>query len=219
MRRSGLGAGDRAFLRQRHERGVVASGSFTSEIFFGQHWEDLPREMAYAEVQWDVLLPIEDGLPVADLKRFVPGVTWDRLQGSGVLVRPADGAAIKTAWAEHVSDTPYRTPEEIPPGTYEEGGVTRTVVNRYERDRAARAACIQYHGTTCVVCGFNFEHAYGPLGQNLIHAHHLKEISTFGPGYKIDPVKEMRPLCANCHSMVHRTRPALTLEQLKAKIR
>lgn len=220
IRKSGIRIGDRALLmRQSHERGLVASGIFASEIYEAEHWDDPGATTTYADVDWDFLLPVEDRLPVEHLKTAVPAVKWDRLQGSGVLVRSPHDASLEALWLEHVHASPYREPDELPPGEYEEGAVTRVEVNRYERDRAARAACIAHHGTTCVVCGFDFQQRYGPLGKDFIHAHHVREISTLGAGYKIDPVKELRPLCANCHAMVHRSRPALTPQSLKARLR
>jgi len=220
IRKSGITVGDRAFLlRQRHERGVVASGRFVSEIYTGQHWEDPSRLCTYADIDYDVLLPIDDRLRVDDLKQQVPGVAWDRLQGSGVIATPPSDHKLEQAWSTHTATTPYRTPGEYSSPTYEEGDVTRVEVNRYERDRGARAACIAHHGTTCVVCGFNFQKAYGELGRDFIHVHHLREISTLGANYQIDPVDDMRPLCANCHSMVHRSRPALQPAELKRRMK
>jgi 5-methylcytosine-specific restriction protein A len=107
----------------------------------------------------------------------------------------------------------------MPAGFYEEGAVTRVLVNRYERDRAARAECIAHHGTTCIVCGFNFEQRYGELGRNFIHVHHVREISTLGPGYRVDPKTDLVPLCPNCHAMAHRKTPALTPAQLRRRLR
>ncbi len=220
IRKSGISRGDRAFLmRQHHERGLVASGTFTGGIYTDQHWDGSGRLTTYAPIKWEHLLPVEDRLPVEDLKAAVPGVAWDRLQGSGVLVRPPDDGALEALWASHVQATPHRLPGEYKPGTYEEGAVTRVEVNRYERDPAARRACIAHHGTACAVCGFDFEQTYGKIGRDFVHVHHLREISTLGPGYQIDPVQEMRPLCANCHSMAHRRRPALTPKQLQAALR
>ena len=48
--------------------------------------------------------------------------------------------------------TPVTNPEELPTSTYLEGAVHKVWANRYERDPAARKACIAYHGEACVVC-------------------------------------------------------------------
>ena len=103
--------------------------------------------------------------------------------------------------------------------SYPEGAVERILVNKYERNRDAREACIAAHGSTCAVCEFNFEKAYGDLGKGFIHVHHLVEISSIGKEYLVQPVTDMRPVCPNCHAMLHKERPALTIEALKAKLR
>lgn len=221
IRKSGISEDDRAFLmRQHHERGLIASGRFpTGEIYERADWRGTGGLTRYVDVDWDVLLPVDDVLTVEELKGQVPGVEWDRLQGSGVMVKSPSDAQLNRLWDRHVGGTPYRAPGEVTPGGYREGSIVKVAVNRYERDRKARAACLAHHGTTCVVCKFNFEDAYGLIGRNFIHVHHLREISTLGPGYKIDPLTELIPLCANCHNMVHRRRPAFSPSELRRKLK
>ncbi len=51
IRKSGISRGDRAFLvRQHRERGLVASGTFTSEIYTGSHWDESERTTTYADI-------------------------------------------------------------------------------------------------------------------------------------------------------------------------
>jgi 5-methylcytosine-specific restriction protein A len=216
IRKHGIAPGDRAFmLRQSRDRGLVASGYFASEIYEDHHWDGSARFTTYADVRLDVILPIADRLPTEVLKAEVPAVPWDRLQGSGVAVVPPHDGILEQVWAAHVDDAL----DELPNSTYEEGALARVLVNRYERDRTARAACIAYHGTTCLVCGFDFEERYGELGRDVIHVHHVREISTLGPGYRVDPRIDLIPLCANCHAMVHRARPALQPDDLRRLLR
>lgn len=96
-----------------------------------------------------------------------------------------------------------------------EGAVKRELVNRYERSRYNRAVCINFHGCRCKVCGFDFEVRYGRIGAGFIHVHHIVPVSRLGPGYLIDPVEDLVPVCANCHSMLHRRDPPYTVEELK----
>ncbi|WP_433206298.1 hypothetical protein ACQP00_39300 [Dactylosporangium sp. CS-047395] len=103
IRRSGISVGDRAFLfRQRHERGVVARATFTSEIYENAHWDGSGRTTTFAEVAFDTLLPVGDRIPVEVLRAVVPGVPWDHLQGSGVAVRPPAAADLERLWRDHV---------------------------------------------------------------------------------------------------------------------
>ena len=93
-------------------------------------------------------------------------------------------------------------------------------INRYERDPRARKACLDHHGYRCAVCQFSFEERYGPLGRNYIHVHHTLELSKVPPGYRVNPVTDLVPLCPNCHAMIHRgTGPALTVDELKQQLR
>lgn len=100
-----------------------------------------------------------------------------------------------------------------------EGAKGRVEVNRYERNPLNRAACIAGWGTTCQVCGFDFSAVYGPIGEGFIHVHHLTPVSRLGDGYVIDPVKDLLPVCPNCHAMFHRADPPYPPEVLKAIIR
>jgi predicted HNH restriction endonuclease len=60
------------------------------------------------------------------------------------------------------------------------------------------------------------EDRYGPAACELIHVHHLSPISEFGGTHLIDPVKELAPLCPNCHAVAHRRVPPFGIEELKA---
>jgi len=96
-----------------------------------------------------------------------------------------------------------------------EGAVCRVVVNAYERNSAARAACIAHYGTRCVACGFSFGDTYGEAGAGFIHVHHLRSIADIGAEYAVDPIEDLRPVCANCHSIIHRRSPAYTINELQ----
>ncbi len=122
-----------------------------------------------------------------------------------------DGAAKSTAQVD--------SPEQVTSGDYREGSVRQVLVNAYERDRAARQAYIDRYGLACCVCGLRFEDRYGPLGSGFIHVHHLVPLSELGPDYQLDPVRDLRPTCPNCHAMLHRQRPPLEIDALRALLR
>lgn len=100
-------------------------------------------------------------------------------------------------------------------GSYSEGALSVHVTTRYERDPAARKACIEAHGTSCIVCGFSFERTYGDHGKGFIHVHHLKPLSQARSGRHTDPIKDLVPVCPNCHYMLHRGDRLLLPEELK----
>lgn len=73
------------------------------------------------------------------------------------------------------------------------------------RNPQLRQQCIDRYGYQCQCCGMDFAEMYGEeLGANFIEVHHLKPISTFETeGIPKDFVKNLVPLCSNCHSMIH----------------
>lgn len=104
---------------------------------------------------------------------------------------------------------------DLPNSNFVEGNEVRYELTKYERNPQARLACINYHGCSCKACGINFGNVYGEIGEGFIHVHHLTPISQQVGEYQIDPINDLVPLCPNCHSMVHRSTPPLTIDQLK----
>ena len=88
-------------------------------------------------------------------------------------------------------------------------------VNKYERSRINRSACICHYGSFCQSCGFDFEKVYGELGKGFVHVHHIIPVSEMGANYVVNPIKDLIPLCPNCHSMIHKKNPPFTLKELK----
>lgn len=102
---------------------------------------------------------------------------------------------------------------------YSEGAVRRITVNAFERDSKARAVCLKKHGCYCRVCGMNFESNYGRLGKGFIHVHHKKPLAATRREYIIDPIKDLIPVCPNCHAMLHTSEPPLSIDELKRYIK
>lgn len=106
-------------------------------------------------------------------------------------------------------------PDELPEGGYFEGAASNIVVNNYERSLEARKQCIEHFGAICSACEMDFETVYGEIGRGFIHVHHKVKISRIKQEYVIDPLNDLVPVCPNCHAMVHRTEPPLSIERLR----
>ena len=104
-------------------------------------------------------------------------------------------------------------PTSYEKATFVEGTRRDVIQSIVERDPAARAACIAIHGLSCAACGFNFGATFGRLGEGFIHVHHSNPVS--GGVMVVDPEKDLVPLCPNCHAMVHRRDPILSLAEIK----
>ena len=146
---------------------------------------------------------VDDG--PAKIEGFTQQLTEKSLTKIGNAWYAVDtGLSTQVALAEELS-----TPEK-----YSEGARFAVTINAYERNPKARAACIAHHGYICAVCGFDFVYVYGGLGEGFIHVHHVIPIGRIGKEYKIDPIADLIPVCPNCHAMIHRVEPPLTVDQL-----
>ena len=89
--------------------------------------------------------------------------------------------------------------------------VSKTI---YKRSRRLRDAAIQHYSRdgsiTCETCGFDFAERYGELGEGYIEMHHKKPLSQYGDQstseFIKEAIKDLAPLCSNCHRMIHRSR-------------
>jgi 5-methylcytosine-specific restriction protein A len=98
-----------------------------------------------------------------------------------------------------------------------EGAVVRVEVNKYERNPVARMRCIEHYGDRCWVCDVSFGDLYGDIGTGFIHVHHRVLVSDMkGEPYVVDPIRDLVPLCPNCHSMIHRRRPPYEPAELRS---
>jgi len=106
-------------------------------------------------------------------------------------------------------------PDDIEDKNLFEGAKKQITVNAYERNSQARKECIEHYGYICQICDFDFEKVYGDIGKGFIHVHHIVDISTIGENYKIDPIKDLIPVCPNCHAMLHKRKPAYSIKEIK----
>lgn len=99
-----------------------------------------------------------------------------------------------------------------------EGLVNEITATVRERSQAARDGCIRTHGWNCAVCDVNFEKLYGPIGKEFIHVHHLEPLAACNEAREVNPTTDLIPLCPNCHAMVHRKEPPISISDLRTMI-
>jgi 5-methylcytosine-specific restriction protein A len=114
------------------------------------------------------------------------------------------------------------TDPDLDEASAREGGLLELMHLRRERDRTIRnkavAAYKRRNGrVACEVCGFDFAAIYGFRGENYIECHHKVPLSQSGA--TITRISDFALLCSNCHRMIHRTRPWLTVSELIALVR
>lgn len=124
------------------------------------------------------------------------------LRDAGIETEEAEAA---TVIAEEIAE----------PSLYVEGATKQISVNAYERSREAVEECKRHHGTVCVICDFDFGAVYGAEFAGFIHVHHLRPLSEVGSEYKIDPIKDLRPVCPNCHAVIHHGSDLRSIEEMR----
>ena len=200
-------------------RGIVGHAAVTSAPWRGRDPKDSSKTTNRIKIKFDWLVPKTDLIDVVTLEAAAPNTRWRSIYNSGARMDPADQLAVRRLWFDASKDS-TSDDDEVVPGTFPEGSMRTVQVNKYERSRAARAACVEAHGSTCAVCGLDFKLIYGPIGDGYIQVHHIVPLSQLGAGYEVDPVTDLVPLCANCHVMAHQRKPEpYSVRELKRRVR
>jgi hypothetical protein len=198
--------GDRVFFHVGGE-GLVAFGSVDSQPEPAIHWN---RRYAAQIVNVHLLATF---VSLVSIQEEMPGFGWARYPRSYVTLSAEDSEQIDAIIAE--SDALYSDVEADGDG-YIEGSVKSVYVNAYERSAAARKAAIEEHKPICSVCGCDFGKLYGPTMAGFIHIHHIRPLNEIEEAYRVNPKKDLIPVCPNCHAVIHSQRKALTVAQVRS---
>lgn len=104
-----------------------------------------------------------------------------------------------------------------------EGRILTRVHKYRERNRVLvkrkKASVLRNFGCLCCeVCGFDFFKTYGARGRDFIECHHTVPVSSLGENGQTN-VKDLALVCANCHRMLHASRPWWSIEETKEALR
>lgn len=107
-------------------------------------------------------------------------------------------------------------PQELPDEIFIEGSMKDILTNRYERNVKARSRCLAHYGPVCQICGMDFSKTYGECFKGIVEVHHRKPLNEIKQDYIVDPVKDLIPVCPNCHRALH-SKPdgVYTAEEIK----
>lgn len=202
-------------------RGLIGSGVITAAPYDGVHYDPerakQGEQTLFVDVQFDYLSD-RPQIQVEELETLGMDRSIYNTRRSGRTVPEEIAGTVMQAWQSRVGLVPFRAADELSETEVEscKEGARRTIkVNAYERDPEARRRCIEHWGCQCSVCDFHFEYSYGPIGKSYIHVHHLVPLSTIGEEYVVDPINDLRPVCPNCHAMLHRSSPPMTIKELQ----
>lgn len=216
--------GDRAFLVRLgvEPKGIMGSGTVVSEPFLSQHWSGEDKLVHRVLIEFDTLLnPESESLLSLGILEHgeMSNQEWTP-QSSGISIKSDIIDKLETIWFDflNTADSNNRFSNQVAITSFTEGSSSNITITRYERNPHARQACINHYGLSCTICGFDFESFYGEAGKDFIHIHHLYEISKHNSEHKVDPIKDLHPVCPNCHSVIHRKKPPYTIDEMRKMI-
>lgn len=228
-------SGERLFLLKQgpdQPKGIMASGMSVSKAYEDKHWNDEKAsqgEMAiYVDAEWEVILDPEHEplLPVSAFQiESLPSVHWST-QKSGIVIPEPVHEMIEELWNRHVMavrESGSRCsiaaidPEE---DEFPEGRVLYRLHRSHERSpqlvKKAKSLALRKGGRlACAICDFDFFKTYGSVGMDFIECHHVIPVSELAED-AVTKVSDIVLVCSNCHRMLHRRRPWLRLDDLRA---
>lgn len=224
-RKNSVAIKDRFFLTRigkktpHNQKGIIGCGYITSTPYQDEHYKQDKIQAGELALYTDIVFSALSDRPIIDLdtlRNDYPKINWTPEQsGMSLELDVAEKLFAKIGGYGH---RPHQwTEDEVT--RYVEGKPKTITVTTYDRSTKARQACIQAHGYSCAACGFNFSDKYGQIGQTYIQVHHLRQLADIGNEYVIDPVNDLRPVCANCHCMLHLRKPAYSIDELQAKLK
>lgn len=175
------------------------------------------RDLFYAGwLRGTELSGIPDRLQARMQARDVDAIALDENE-SAAMLRSLGGPAEEVGPARG-GDEPLDEVEQGMAEALEGRKVTARHVRR-ERSPWLRRRKIEAAGEhpRCETCGFDFEAFYGDRGQGFIECHHLTPVSelTLATRTKLE---DLALLCANCHRMIHASRPWIDIGELRELI-
>lgn len=148
---------------------------------------------------------------------------WNTYSNELEILRREAALLTKHLKADTSSVSFARLPDLESDDELESEGDPRTYVHRsYERKKSNRKKKIKSLKDRCLPivcegCGFDFEKTYGERGRDFIEVHHVVPVSELEVGQTLR-LGDLSLLCSNCHRMVHRRQPWLTVKEVQILI-
>ncbi len=83
--------------------------------------------------------------------------------------------------------------------------------------RKKRAVLADKGRLVCEACDFDFAWFYGKLGEGFAECHHRSPLAELD-GQAPTRLADLAIVCSNCHRMLHRSRPMMSVEQLRSLV-
>jgi hypothetical protein len=221
--RSEVSVDDRVFLLQQGKNGpaIIGYGSV----------RDVPQQDRrgtwFANIDFDLVVDPETAplLGRAHLLRMNEGRSIWKTQASGVKLPDSVAHDLEELIVGSGRKPPVNPMDEFDDEGLIEAPEGRIVIRKHtgrERNRRIvesklRESVRKYGRLTCEVCAFDFSDRYGERGKGFIECHHTKPIATLKEGQRTK-VADLALVCSNCHRMIHRWWPWLSIAQVRKLI-
>ncbi len=224
--------GDEAYLWRSNSRkhsagGIVAHGVLigTPEVFTSDELKQYFIEKKRAEAKPRVKITIDS------IQLEPPKVSRDILKGDPLLSKltilrlaNATNFEITNLQAKRLSELYFglegalESIGESDAAEFPEGRTAYVLHRKRERSatliQQAKSLAVKKFGRLfCQVCGFDFKESYGAIGHGYIEAHHTIPVSRLNEA-SVTRIQDIALVCSNCHRMLHRRRPWLSLDEL-----
>jgi len=147
-----------------------------------------------------------------DLREVLVGFRYDIPNDIFIKIdNPERKLKNKLNWWNKEDDEEQIITEEIPESEVSkliEGTAKQIWVNVYERAPRARRDCLDYYRepdgkVKCWICKMDFAGDYDESMAGKMHIHHRKPLHEIRQEYQVDPIKDLLPVCPNCHYVIH----------------
>lgn len=79
--------------------------------------------------------------------------------------------------------------------------------------------CLEYYGAICEICGFDYGYTYGEQFESKIDIHHIQATCEEEILPDTDPIKDLIPICHNCHCIVHSKTPPYSVDEMRVMLK
>ena len=146
-------------------------------------------------------------------------VVWDLYSSNGAELRKVSAAIRSFVSSNEVIPAIDSGEEE----ESQEGQILTRVHKLRERDRGLvrrkkESVLKKRSSLSCEVCDFDFEAVYGERGRGFIECHHTKALSELPQEGGRIALSDLSLVCSNCHRMIHKAKPWLSIEELRALV-
>ncbi len=212
--------GDQAYIKRT---GRKNNGLFAKGLVIAGPYARKSDGRQCVKLSLESMLPLGNEIAGTVLQTPPLDSTFWNSQASGIRIKPESAQELERLRQSLVcSPDPVAAvmdsmigEETIGPGTFPEGAVRQISVNVFERNADARRICLEHHGMRCSVCKMTFAERYGSIANDFIHVHHLRQLALVGKDYQVDPIADLRPVCPNCHAMIHLRTPPYSIDDIR----